>query len=77
MEPIVERDPRILYDRTVAFYVRHGIPVPISSPEFQAGLADKFPERDGMYFLPDQATEYDQGTDEDGGHRPVDALCGG
>ena len=60
LEPIVERDPRILFDRTVAFYVRHGIPVPISSPEFQAGLAEKFPERDGMYFLSDQAAEYDK-----------------
>jgi len=60
LEPIAERDPRILYDRTVAFYIKHGIPVPISSPEFQAGLADKFPERDGMYFLPDQAAEYDK-----------------
>ena len=60
LEPIAERDPRILYDRTVAFYIRHGIPVPISSPEFRAGLAEKFPERDGMYFLPDQAAEYDK-----------------
>ena len=60
MEPVAERDPRILYDRTVAFYVRHGIPVPLSSPEFQAGLAEKFPERDGMYFLPDQAAQYDK-----------------
>jgi predicted RNA methylase/predicted RNA-binding Zn-ribbon protein involved in translation (DUF1610 family) len=60
LEPIAERDPRILFDRTVAFYVRHGIPVPISSPEFQAGLAEKFPERDGMYFLSEQAAEYDK-----------------
>jgi len=59
LEPIAERDPRILFDRTVAFYVRHGIPVPISSPEFQVGLAEKFPERDGMYFLSEQAAEYD------------------
>ena len=60
LEFISERDPRILFDRTVAFYVQHGIPVPISSPEFQASLADKFPERDGMYFLPEQAAEYDK-----------------
>jgi hypothetical protein len=60
LEPIAERDPRILFDRTVAFYVRHGIPVPISSPEFQAGLAEKFPERDGMYFMSEQAAEYDK-----------------
>jgi DNA modification methylase len=60
LEIITERDPRILYDRTVAYYVRHGFPVPLSSPQFQAGLADKFPERDGMYFLPEQAAEYDK-----------------
>ena len=60
LEPIPERDARILFDRAVAFYIRHGIPVPISSPEFQASLVEKFPERDGMYFLADQAAEYDK-----------------
>ncbi len=60
MEVIVERDPRILYDRMVAFYVRHSTPVPLSSAEFQAGLADKFPERDDMFFLPEQVNEYDK-----------------
>ena len=60
MEPIAERDPRILYDRMVAFYVGHSTPVPLSSAEFQAGLAEKFPERDGMFFLPEQVNEYDK-----------------
>ena len=57
---IAERDPRILYDRMVAFYVGHSTPVPLSSAEFQAGLAEKFPERDGMFFLPEQVNEYDK-----------------
>jgi DNA modification methylase len=60
LEYIAERDPRILYDRMVAFYVGHTTPVPLSSAEFQAGLAEKFPERDGMYFLPEQVNEYDK-----------------
>ena len=60
MEQIVERDPRILYDRMVAFYVGHSTPVPISSAEFQVGLDAKFPERDGMVFLPEQVNEYDK-----------------
>jgi len=60
VELIAERDPRILYDRMVAFYVGHSTPVPLSSAEFQAGLAEKFPERDGMYFLPEQVNEYDK-----------------
>jgi hypothetical protein len=60
LEPILERDPRILYDRMVAFYVGHSVPVPLSSAEFQAGLAERFPERDGMFFLPEQVAEYDK-----------------
>ncbi|GBD96921.1 MAG TPA: DNA methylase [Nitrospirae bacterium] len=58
--PVPERDPRILFDQMVAYYVRKGYPVPISSQEFQLGLVRRFPERDGMYFLPDQAAEYDK-----------------
>jgi hypothetical protein len=60
LESIAERDPRILYDRMVAFYVGHSTLVPLSSGEFQAGLAERFPERDGIYFLPEQVNEYDK-----------------
>ncbi len=55
-----ERDPCILFDQVVSYFVRHGRPVPISSPEFQAGLVERFVERDGMIFLPDQVAEYDK-----------------
>ena len=57
---VAERDPRILYDQLVAYYVRKGYPVPISSQDFQLGLSQRFSERDGMYFLPEQAAEYDR-----------------
>lgn len=57
---VMERDPRILFDQMVAYYVRKGYPVPLSSQEFQVGLARRFSERDGMYFLPAQAAEYDR-----------------
>ena len=57
---VPERDPRILFDQMIAFYVRKGYPVPISSQEFQAGLPSVAFERDGMYFLPDQVAEYDR-----------------
>ena len=60
LEPIVERDPRVLYDRMVAFYVSHSTQVPLSSAEFQAGLGGHFVERDGMWFLPEQVGEYDK-----------------
>lgn len=57
---VPERDPRILFDQMIAFYVRKGYPVPISSQEFQIGLSQRFIERNGMYFLPDQVAEYDR-----------------
>lgn len=57
---VPERDPRILFDQMVAYFVRKGYPVPISSQEFQLGLRQRFAERDGMFFLPEQAAEYDK-----------------
>lgn len=60
LEFIVERDPRRIYDRMIAWFVRHDAPVPLSSDEFLSGLRARFPERDGMVFLPEQVTEYDK-----------------
>ena len=60
MEIIAERQNYLLFDRMVAFHVQRGVMVPLSAAEFYAGLAQRFPERDGMYFLPEQAAEYDK-----------------
>ena len=60
LEHIADRDPRILFDRMVAWFFRHGVPVPLSSQEFQDGLRNRFPERDGMVFLPEQVAGYDK-----------------
>ncbi|MCA9765536.1 MAG: DNA methylase [Carnobacterium sp.] len=57
---IVERTPRILYDRMIAYHVQMGFPVPISSLVFQSGLASRYPMRDGMVFLESQVVEYDK-----------------
>ncbi|WP_364280135.1 DNA methyltransferase [Peribacillus frigoritolerans] len=57
---ISERTPRILFDRMVAYHVQNGLPVPISSAEFQMGVAQRFPMRDGMAFLENQVAEYDK-----------------
>ena len=59
-EIIAERQNFLLFDRMVAFHVHRGVTVPLSAAEFYAGLAQRFPERDGMYFLPEQAAEYDK-----------------
>jgi hypothetical protein len=59
-EVVAERMGYLLYDRMVAFHVQRGYAVPLASIEFHAGLRQRFPERDGMYFLPEQVSEYDQ-----------------
>lgn len=58
--PVPERDPRILYDQMLAYYVRKNRQIPMNSGEFQLGLTQRFLERDGMYFLPDQVAQYDR-----------------
>ena len=59
-EVIAERQNYLLFDRMVAFHVQRGVTVPLSAAEFYAGLEQRFPPRDGMYFLPDQVAEYDK-----------------
>jgi DNA modification methylase/predicted RNA-binding Zn-ribbon protein involved in translation (DUF1610 family) len=60
VEVIAERQDYLLFDRMVAFHVQRGVTVPLSAADFYAGLEQRFPPRDGMYFLPEQAVEYDK-----------------
>ncbi|MBF0239440.1 MAG: DNA methylase [SAR324 cluster bacterium] len=57
---IVERRDYLLFDRMIAFHVQHNVTIPISAADFYQGLSQRFPERDDMYFLPDQVAEYDR-----------------
>tara|TARA_B100002049_G_scaffold42190_1_gene28686 strand:- start:9842 stop:12655 length:2814 start_codon:yes stop_codon:yes gene_type:complete len=57
---IPERDPRILYDQVVSYFVRNGTSIPISGKEFQVQIREKFNERDGMFFTSEQLPEYDR-----------------
>jgi predicted RNA methylase len=59
-ETIAERQGYVLYDRMVSFHVQRGYPVPLSSADFHAGLRKRYPERDGMFFLVSQVSEYDR-----------------
>jgi len=59
-EAIAERQNFLLFDRMVAFHIQRGVTIPLSASEFYAGLDERFPHRDGMYFLPDQIAEYDR-----------------
>jgi adenine-specific DNA methylase len=57
---VPERDPRIIYDRVVAYFVGHNMLLPISSGDFLASMSQRFVERDGLYYLSDQVLEYDK-----------------
>jgi DNA modification methylase len=59
-EFVSERQPFLLYDRMVAFHIRYGVTVPLAAADFYKGLTENFPERDGMFFLPEQCLEYDK-----------------
>lgn len=59
LETIAERTQYLLFDRMVAYHLQHGARIPVSAADFYKLLEEQFVERDGMYFLPDQAAKYD------------------
>jgi len=60
LEGVAERQNYLLFDRMVAFHVQRGYPIPLDAAEFYAGLNERYSVRDKMYFLPQQAAEYDR-----------------
>jgi hypothetical protein len=56
---IIERSPKILYDRLISYYVQLGYSIPIDAKDFQTGLCERFIERDDMFFTASQALEYE------------------
>ena len=55
---VIERSPKILYDRLISYFVQKGLPVPIDAHDFQKGLRERFEECDGMFFTALQLNEY-------------------
>jgi DNA modification methylase len=60
LEVLAERQAYLLFDRMVAFHIQRGLTVPLGAAEFYAGLRQRYSERDSMYFLPLQASQYDR-----------------
>ncbi|MEH7839772.1 DNA methyltransferase [Rhizobium laguerreae] len=71
---VPERDPRIIFDRMIAWFVSHGVPIPLSSGDFQAELRERFPSRDGMIFLPQQIDTYDRAALQKGGASQIELF---
>lgn len=55
---VIERSPKILYDRLITYYVKKGLQVPIDAAAFHAGLRERYAEEDGMFFISSQLVEY-------------------
>ena len=51
--------------------------IPLSAPEFYLGLEQRFPKRDGMFFLPAQVVEYDKKRMQVEGAEAAFVLCDG
>ena len=56
---VIERSPKILFDRLISYYVQKGYAIPMDAQEFQQGLRERYVERDGMFFTASQAAEYE------------------
>ena len=57
---VIERSPKILFDRLISYYVQKGYAIPMDAQEFQQGLHERYVERDGMFFTASQAAEYEE-----------------
>ena len=55
---IVERTPKVLFDRLISYFVQKNLPVPMDASQFQNGLRERFEESDGMFFTAGQISEY-------------------
>lgn len=71
---VVERSPKILYDRLISYYVQHGYPIPMDAQEFQKGLEEQFIKRDDMYFTETQAAEYMEKRKNTTGYEPLGLI---
>lgn len=68
---VIERSPKILYDRLISYYVQHGYAIPMDAQEFQKVLRERFIERDGMFFTASQTVEYESQKEKTDGIVPM------
>lgn len=68
---VIERSPKILFDRLISYYVQKGYAIPMDAQEFQKQLREQFIERDGMFFTASQAIEYEQKKEKCSGFVPM------
>ncbi len=57
---VLERNPKVILDRLISFFIVRGLPIPIDARDFHEGLKQRFVEIDEMFFTKEQAAEYDE-----------------
>lgn len=55
---VVERSPKVLYDRLITYFLMRGLNVPLDASDFQNGLFARYVYEDGMVFTSEQASKY-------------------
>lgn len=55
---VIERSPKILYDRLITYFFMRGLPVPMDAADFQEGLRNRYVQEDGMFFTAQQLNKY-------------------
>ena len=55
---VIERSPKVLYDRLITYFFMRGLPVPLDAADFQEGLRNRFIQEDGMIFTSTQLNQY-------------------
>ncbi|ADL12898.1 DNA methyltransferase [Acetohalobium arabaticum] len=60
VEANIERTEQMLYSKMLAHYVENGFKIQYNANNFYQLLHDSFIERDGYWFLEEQADEYDR-----------------
>ena len=55
---VIERSPKVLFDRLITYFFMRGLPVPIDAIDFQEGLRKRFIYEDSMIFTSEQINLY-------------------
>jgi hypothetical protein len=56
---VIERSPKILYDRMLSFFLMRNLPIPLDAAEFQQKLTQHYRICDGMIFTNEQLASYE------------------
>lgn len=55
---VIERSPKVLYDRLITYFFMRGLQIPLDASDFQEGLKNRYIQEDGMIFTSGQLSLY-------------------